>query len=117
MLRLEKVLMNLRPSLVIIPGDTNSALAGALVAVKTNFKVAHVEAGARSYDMSMPEEINRRAIDHISSLLFAVSERCVKNLEKEMVLGRIYLTRDAMFDVFLKHMPLALKSSINVASG
>jgi UDP-N-acetylglucosamine 2-epimerase (non-hydrolysing) len=60
----------------------------------------------------MPEEINRRVVDHISSLLFAVSERCVKNLEKEMVLGRIYLTGDTMFDVFLKHMPLALKSGI-----
>jgi UDP-N-acetylglucosamine 2-epimerase len=112
MLRLEKVLKNLRPSLVLVPGDTNSALAGALVAVKMNFKVAHVEAGARSYDMSMPEEINRRIVDHISSLLFATSERCVKNLEKEMVLGRIHLTGDTMFDVFLKHIPLASKSSI-----
>ena len=112
MLRLEKVLMNLKPSLVLVPGDTNSALASALVAVKMDFKVAHVEAGARSYDMSMPEEINRRVVDHISSLLFAVSERCVKNLEKEMVLGKIYLTGDTMFDAFLNHMPLASKSGV-----
>ena len=112
MLRLEKVLMDLKPSLVLVPGDTNSALAGALVAVKMGIKVAHVEAGARSYDMSMPEEINRRIIDHISSVLFAVSEGCVKNLKKETVLGRIYLTGDTMFDVFLKHMPLASKSNI-----
>jgi len=112
MIRLEKVLMDLKPSLVLVPGDTNSALAGALVAIKMGIKVAHVEAGARSYDMSMPEEINRRIIDHISLFLFAVSERCVKNLEKETVLGKIYLTGDTMFDVFLKHMSLASKSSI-----
>jgi len=112
MLRLEKTLVNLKPNLVIVPGDTNSALAGALTPVKLGIKVAHVEAGARSYDMSMPEEINRRVVDHISSLLFAVSERCVKNLEKEMVLGRIYLTGDTMFDAFLNHMPLASKSGV-----
>jgi UDP-N-acetylglucosamine 2-epimerase (non-hydrolysing) len=112
MLRLEKALVELKPNLVMVPGDTNSALAGALTPVKLGIKVAHVEAGARSYDMSMPEEINRRVIDHISQFLFAVSERCVKNLEKETVLGKIYLTGDTMFDVFLKHMPLASKSSI-----
>ena len=112
MLRLEKVLLDLRPDIVVVPGDTNSALAGALTPVKLGIKVAHIEAGARSYDMSMPEEINRRVIDHVSSILFAVSEKCVKNLEKEMVLGRIYLTGDTMFDVFLKHMPIASKSNI-----
>jgi len=117
MLRLEKALVELKPNLVMVPGDTNSALAGALTPVKLGIKVAHVEAGARSYDMSMPEEINRRVIDHVSSLLFAVSERCVKNLEKETVLGRIHLTGDTMFDVFLKHMPLASKSSILKESG
>jgi len=111
-LRLEKALVGLRPDLVMVPGDTNSALAGALTSVKLGIKVAHVEAGARSYDMSMPEEINRRVIDHISSLLFATSERCVKNLEKEMVLGRTYLTGDTMFDVFLKHILFTSNSSI-----
>jgi UDP-N-acetylglucosamine 2-epimerase (non-hydrolysing) len=112
MLRLENVLMDLKPCLVVVPGDTNSALAGALTAVKLGIKVAHVEAGARSYDTSMPEEINRRLVDHISSILFTVSERCSKNLEKEAVLGKIFLAGDTMYDVFLKYMPIASKSNV-----
>jgi len=111
-LRLEKVLMNLKPSIVVVPGDTNSALAGALVAVKMGIKVAHVESGARSYDMTMPEEINRRVVDHISMFLFSVSELCSKNLEREAVMGRVYLTGDTMFDSFLMYMPTASKSKV-----
>lgn len=112
MLRLEKVLTNLKPSIVIVPGDTNSALASALVAVKLGMKVAHVEAGARSYDMSMPEEVNRRLIDHMSFLLFSVSERCVRNLEMENVFGKIYMSGDTLFDIFMKQMPIAYNSKV-----
>jgi len=113
LIRLEKVIGELKPSLVIVPGDTNSALAGALAAAKMNVKVAHVEAGARSYDMSMPEEINRRVIDHISSMLFSVSERCSKNLEREAVVGKIYQSGDTMFDAFLTHIHKAQNSNIS----
>jgi UDP-N-acetylglucosamine 2-epimerase len=102
MLRLEKYLVGNTYSLVLIPGDTNSALAGALTSVKIGIAVVHIEAGARCYDMSMAEEINRRLIDHCSKLLFAPTLNCMKNLEKESVIGEIYLTGDTMYDVFLR---------------
>jgi UDP-N-acetylglucosamine 2-epimerase len=102
MLRLEKYLLKDKPSLVLVPGDTNSALAGALTSVKLDIPVAHIEAGARCYDMKMAEEINRRLIDHCSKLLFAPTLNCMKNLEKESVIGEIYLTGDTMYDVFLR---------------
>jgi len=102
MLRLEKYLAEDTYSLVLIPGDTNSALAGALTSVKLGIPVAHIEAGARCYDMRMAEEINRRLIDHCSKLLFAPTPNCKKNLEKESVTGEIHLTGDTMYDIFLK---------------
>lgn len=101
MLRLEKFLIENNPSLVLIPGDTNSALAGALTSAKLNIPVAHIEAGARSYDMNMPEEVNRRLIDHCSSLLFTTTVNCGENLKRESVVGEIHLTGDTMFDIFL----------------
>ncbi|MCC6018700.1 MAG: UDP-N-acetylglucosamine 2-epimerase (non-hydrolyzing), partial [Candidatus Verstraetearchaeota archaeon] len=112
MLRLEKYLMGGRYALVLIPGDTNSALAGALTSVKLGIPVAHVEAGARCYDMSMAEEVNRRLIDHCSKLLFAPTLNCKRNLEKESVVGEIYLTGDTMYDVFLRFRDKAEKSNI-----
>lgn len=102
MLRLEKHIIEHRPSLVLIPGDTNSALAGALTSVKLGIAVAHIEAGARCYDLKMAEEINRRLIDHCSQLLFAPTLNCKKNLVKESVVGEIFLTGDTMYDVFIK---------------
>jgi len=112
MLRLEKYLLESKPSIVLIPGDTNSALAGALAAVKLDFSVAHIEAGARCYDMRMAEEINRRLIDHCSEILFAPTENCKANLERESVLGSIYRTGDTMYDVFLRFRGHADKSDI-----
>mgnify|MGYP000448042088 CR=1 FL=1 len=112
MLRLEPILVKEDPDIVIVPGDTNSALAAALTAVKLGYPVAHVEAGARCYDMRMAEEINRRLIDHCSSLLFAVSTRCYENLIRESVLGEICLSGDTMYDVFLSHINRALSSNI-----
>jgi UDP-N-acetylglucosamine 2-epimerase (non-hydrolysing) len=103
MLRLGKYLEENTYSLVLIPGDTNSALAGALTAVKLGIPIAHIEAGARSYDMRMPEEINRRAIDHCSSLLFAPSMNSNRNLGREHVIGKIYFSGDTMYDAFLSH--------------
>ena len=112
MIRLEKVILDVKPNLVIVPGDTNSALAAALTAAKLGIPVSHIEAGARSYDMSMAEEINRRLIDHCSTLLFAVSINCKRNLEKENVSGHIYVTGDTMYDSFLQHLRIAEKSNI-----
>jgi UDP-GlcNAc3NAcA epimerase len=112
MLRLEKYLVENAYSLALIPGDTNSALAGALTSVKLGIPVAHIEAGARCYDMGMAEEVNRRLIDHCSKLLFAPTLNCKKNLERESVLGEIHLTGDTMYDVFLKFKDKADRSDI-----
>ncbi|MDH5462146.1 MAG: UDP-N-acetylglucosamine 2-epimerase (non-hydrolyzing) [Candidatus Bathyarchaeota archaeon] len=113
MIGLEKTINELKPDLVLVPGDTNSTLAGALAAVKLHVPVAHVEAGARSYDMRMPEEVNRRLTDHCSSLLFAATENCVKNLLKEgMIEDQIRLTGDTMYDSLLRHKAGALRSRI-----
>jgi len=101
MLRLEKYLMKNPPSLTLIPGDTNSAIAGALTAVKLGIPVAHIEAGARCYDMRMAEEINRRLIDHCSEILFATTANCKGNLERESVIGELHQTGDTMYDAFL----------------
>jgi len=108
---LEKTIKKLKPDFVLVPGDTNSTLAGALAAVKLHVPVAHVEAGARSYDMRMPEEVNRRLTDHCSRILFAATENCVKNLLKEGIPdGQIRLTGDTMYDALLKHMVGAFRS-------
>ena len=113
MLRLEKLLQKQKPDLVIVPGDTNSTLAGALTAAKLHIPVAHIEAGARSYDMKMPEEINRRLTDHCSTILFTPTENCSQNLLKEGVdKNKIYQTGDTMYDVLLQQLPKAEKTTI-----
>jgi len=109
--RLEKVLAKEKPELVIVYGDCNSTLAGALTAVKLHMRIAHVEAGYRSYDKRMPEEINRLLTDHVSDLLFAPTKTAVSNLEKEHVQGSIYLTGDVMVDVLLKYKDVAERES------
>jgi UDP-GlcNAc3NAcA epimerase len=112
MLRLEKYLASEKPSLVLVPGDTNSALAGALASVKSGFPVAHLESGARCYDMQMAEEVNRRLIDHCSKILFAPTKQCSDNLVSEDVLGEIHLVGDTMLDVFLSSQKEVEKSKI-----
>jgi len=113
LIELEKTIQELEPDLVLVPGDTNSTLAGALAAVKLHVSVAHVEAGARSYDVRMPEEVNRRLTDHCSRMLFAATENCVKNLWKEGIReDLIYFTGDSMYDALLRHMTEALRSRI-----
>jgi len=101
---LEKAFTEHRPDVVLVPGDTNSTLAGALAAVKMHVPLAHVESGARSYDRSMPEEVNRVIVDHVSDLLFAVSQSCVDNLRKEGISeDKIRLVGDTMYESIQIH--------------
>jgi len=113
MIGLEKTIEKLKPDVVLVPGDTNSTLAGALAAVKLKVPAAHVEAGARSYDMRMPEEINRRLTDHCSSLLFATTKNCATNLSREGISKQcIRISGDTMYDALLQHISIASKSDI-----
>lgn len=104
---LEPVLDELVPDVVLVYGDTNSTLAGALAGAQAGVPVAHVEAGMRSFDRSMPEELNRVLTDHASSLLLCSTEVAVANLRREDVAGRVELIGDVMVDVALRVQPRA----------
>jgi len=101
--KLEIILSKIKPDVVIVPGDTRSALGGALSANRLGLKLAHVEAGARSNDFELEEEINRRLIDNCSNFLFAPTLSCAKNLKNEGVLGSVFHVGDTMYDVFLNY--------------
>ena len=102
MLDLEPVYKKLRPDLVLVPGDTNSTLAGALTAIKMKIPTYHIESGARSFDMNMPEEVNRRIVDHISTKLYTVSNNGITNLLNEGLIN-IRLVGDTMYESILQH--------------
>ncbi len=108
---MERVIKTTKPKVVLVEGDTNGVLASALAAVKLNVRVGHVEAGLRSYDLRMPEEHNRRLVDHISTYMFAPTEKARKNLEKESVWGKIYVTGNTVIDAVVQHLPMAEKKS------
>jgi UDP-N-acetylglucosamine 2-epimerase (non-hydrolysing)/UDP-GlcNAc3NAcA epimerase len=108
---LEPALAELDPDLVLVYGDTNSTLAGALAAAQRRVPVAHVEAGMRSFDRRMPEELNRVLTDHASDLLLCSTETAVANLEREAVAGEVRLVGDAMADVTLAFAPVAEERS------
>jgi len=104
----EQVLLERRPALVVVPGDVNSTLAGALAAVKLGIPVAHLEAGLRSFDPTMPEEHNRRLTDHLSSVLLAHSDSAVENLAAEGIDAEtVHLVGNTMIDSLLEHVGAA----------
>lgn len=107
----EKVLLNEHPDWVLVYGDTNSTLAGALAATKLHFPVAHIEAGLRSFNRRMPEEINRVLTDHVSDFLFCPTTTSVENLSNEGIHQGVHLVGDVMYDVLLHFLPLAIKRS------
>jgi UDP-N-acetylglucosamine 2-epimerase len=108
---IEEVLVFEKPDLVLVYGDTNSTLAGALAGAKLKIPVAHVEAGLRSFVKSMPEEINRVLTDHVSSLLFCPTPTSVKNLKKEGITDGVHLVGDVMYDSLRANLAVAEKKS------
>ena len=108
---IEKILMHEKPDFVQVYGDTNSTIAGALAASKIGIRVAHVEAGLRSFDRSMPEEINRILTDHISSLLFCPTPQAVTNLKNEGIVSGVHMVGDVMQDALLTYSAAAGKVS------
>ena len=113
MIEFEKICLKEKPDLVLVVGDVNSTIACALVAKKMQIKVAHVEAGLRSFDMSMPEEINRILTDTISDYLFVSEESGIQNLEKEGINeNKIFFVGNVMIDSLLNNYPKIQKSEI-----
>jgi UDP-GlcNAc3NAcA epimerase len=104
---LEPLLSEVRPDATLVYGDTNSTLAGALAAAQTRVPVVHVEAGMRSFDRAMPEELNRVLTDHLSELLLCSSPLAAENLGAESVAGRVEVVGDVMVDVALRWQPAA----------
>jgi UDP-N-acetylglucosamine 2-epimerase (non-hydrolysing)/UDP-GlcNAc3NAcA epimerase len=104
---LDPLLAELAPDATLVYGDTNSTLAGALSAAQAGVPVVHVEAGMRSFDRSMPEELNRVLVDHASALLLCASQTAAHNLQAEAVVGSVEVVGDVMVDVALRRQPSA----------
>jgi len=113
MLRFETVLQEIEPDIVMVVGDVNSTLACSLVAAQVGIPIAHVESGLRSFDRTMPEEINRLTIDHLSDYLFTTCPEADENLLREGIEAeRIFLVGNVMIDSLFTHLPEAQRSDI-----
>src|SRR5438045_9090293 len=107
-MRIEPVLLGQRPDVLLVYGDVNSTIAATVVAAKLGIKVAHVEAGLRSFDRSMPEELNRLVTDQLSDLLFTPSEDGNRNLEREGIPPeKIHFVGNVMIDTLVEMLPEA----------
>lgn len=114
MVELEKVLLAERPDMILVPGDVNSTMASALVASKMGIPIGHIEAGLRSFDRTMPEEINRIVTDVLSDLLFVSEESGLQNLSKEGIHDhKVYFTGNVMIDSLMHYRPLFEQSGIH----
>jgi UDP-N-acetylglucosamine 2-epimerase (non-hydrolysing) len=116
LMAIEKVLLDSRPSIVLVQGDTNTVLAGALAAAKRHIPVGHVEAGLRSFDRNMPEEINRVLADHVSDLLFAPTAGAAEHLLREGIeRDKIFVTGNTIVDAVWQSLEIARRNSTILA--
>jgi UDP-N-acetylglucosamine 2-epimerase len=110
--KIEKVILSEKPDAVMVYGDTNSTVAGALAAAKLHIQIAHLESGLRSFNRRMPEEINRITCDHISDVLFCPTETAVENLRREGITRNVFQTGDVMLDAVLTYRGKAEKRKL-----
>ncbi|WP_168122082.1 UDP-N-acetylglucosamine 2-epimerase (non-hydrolyzing) [Paenibacillus sp. HB172176] len=108
---IEEILLQAKPDIVLVYGDTNSTVAGSLAASKLHIPIAHVESGLRSYNRAMPEEINRVVTDHLSSLLFCPTDQALRQLKAEGIEQGVHLVGDIMVDGVQANLGIALKQS------
>src|SRR5262249_23048284 len=108
---LEKIVLEENPAAILVFGDTNSTLAGALAGAKCGVPVVHVEAGLRSYNRNMPEEINRVVVDHVSTVLLCPTQRAADNLAREGIAAGVHVVGDLMFDSVVRARSLAATHS------